>query len=81
MHEALADRVIKEKTDTTARIKHAFQLCLCRHPSDDEVDFLTHFLNEQEAQFKAASESDPERMAWIALSRVLMNLDEFITRE
>lgn len=81
MHEALADRVLQQDAETSARIENAFRLCLCRKPSNEEVSFLTEFLRSQESQFQSASESQPERMAWIALSRVLMNLDEFITRE
>ncbi len=83
--QALADRVRNEKTDPKTRIEHAFRLCMCRHPSADEADFLTEFLQDQKAKFSAEAKTDesidPEKSAWIATARVLMNLDEFITRE
>ena len=95
MAEALATRVLKEKTSTDAdRLAAAFQLCLAREPQAKELTTLTQFLNSQRAAAKnepvAATNREPgasativdaECIAWTAVARVLLNLDEFITRE
>ena len=73
--QALATRVLKEgpKTDP-ARIDHAFRLCLSRSPSKDEKQRLLKLLNHELAVAD-------EPTAWATVSRVLLNLDETITRE
>jgi hypothetical protein len=73
--QALAARVLKEgpKTDP-ARIDHAFRLCLSRSPSKDENQRLLKLLNKELA-------TTDESTAWATVSRVLLNLDETITRE
>jgi hypothetical protein len=73
--EALAQRVLKEgpRADDE-RLRLAFRLCLCREPSQREHARLAAFLDEQKQAV------DP-KAAWASLARVLMNLDEFITRE
>ncbi len=91
---ALADRVLREAPPRQeARLDYAFRLCLARSPSPRERERLTKFLDEQlgwmkadptaaRALYPAAGGSDPsEPAAWVAVSRVLLNLDEFITRE
>ncbi|WP_435018611.1 PSD1 and planctomycete cytochrome C domain-containing protein [Tundrisphaera sp. TA3] len=72
---ALADRVIREApADDAARIDRAFRLCLARDPSESEAGRLAALLDQGKAD-------SPERDAWTAVARVLLNLDEFITRE
>jgi hypothetical protein len=94
---AFAQRVLKESsTDDDKRIVHAFRLCLGRSPSDRERNRLLAFLLEQKRDFVAAPDDARkladaqsgekesaviERAAWIMTARVLLNLDEFITRE
>ncbi|MDZ4403821.1 PSD1 and planctomycete cytochrome C domain-containing protein [Prosthecobacter sp.] len=73
--QALATRLLKEaKTDDT-RITQAFQLCLSRPPNDRESQSLTRLLRAERAS------GSPEPQAWQSLARVLLNLDETITRE
>jgi mono/diheme cytochrome c family protein len=94
MAQALGDRVLKEKHSTDAdRIAAAFRLALVREPQARETATLVKFLQSQRAAAKAeplaAVDSEPgalatgvaERIAWTAVARVLLNLDEFITRE
>lgn len=93
---ALAARVLKEGLLTdAARIDYAFRLCLARHPSEREQSKLGAFLAGQLDHFQQrpreawailgaipAEGTDVIRLAgWTATARVLLNLDEFITRE
>ena len=78
-----------------AQIQFAFRACLARDPRPVEMDRLVKLYRSQYAAFgdnlKAAEKLTPplfnlpttvqEFAAWTALSRVLLNLDEFITRE
>ena len=93
--QALARRVIEQggKNDPD-RINYAFQLCVARKPSADEQQELLAFLDKQRARFaegwvdpqklaeKVPQGSNPTQVAaWTAVSRVLLNLDETITKE
>ncbi len=65
-----------------ARLWQAVELCNSRTPTDRELRKLREFLNAQRAAFAAdPKDKDPTKSAWIAVARVLLNLDEFITRE
>jgi hypothetical protein len=59
--------------DDAGKVGAAFGLCFGRPPGDDERERVLAFLK---AQRKADAKT-----AWAQVSRVLMNLDEFITRE
>jgi hypothetical protein len=72
--QALAARVCREtKGEDGQRIAYAFRLCLGRPPSSRECQALERLLHRQ-------GEAKPLD-AWTSLARVLLNLDEFITRE
>ena len=73
--QALGARILKEgpKNDP-ARIDYAFRRCLSRHPSNDESQRLLKLLKKELA-------AADEPTAWATVSRVLLNLDETITRE
>jgi hypothetical protein len=94
--QALAARVLRDsKPDEYARIAHAFRLTLARAPMERERSVLARLLarqrdslarNTDEARAlvpadQRASADLSERAAWTAAARVLLNLDEFITRE
>jgi mono/diheme cytochrome c family protein len=71
---ALAARVLREAKPTDAeRLRHAFRLCLARPPSAAEANRLRELFAEQG--------DVPAQEVWTAVARVLLNLDEFITRE
>ena len=96
MAQGLAERILALGTaDDQARIRHAFTLCLSRQPSDRELSLLTKFVHQQREHFRAAEKdaqliapaqvpagsTTADAAAWTAAARVLLNLDEFITRE
>jgi mono/diheme cytochrome c family protein len=70
----LATRIVKEgPPDDAGRIDLAFRLCFSRSPADLERSRLLQYL-EQQRQADAGQ-------AWTMVARVLLNLDEFVTRE
>src|SRR5579883_1247099 len=72
--QALAARILREgQSDDGERIAYAFRLCLGRQPNEREHQALERLLQRQE-------EAKPLD-AWTSVARVLLNLDEFITRE
>ncbi len=64
-------------------IAQGFERCLARPPSESEHRLLAeHRSQVAERELAAGStEERAERHSWTALSRVLLNLDEFLTRE
>jgi hypothetical protein len=71
--EALAFRLQREAPPTdAAKIRHAFELCLNRAPNQTELEELLTWVEKA-----AARGADP----WTGLASMLLNLDEFITRE
>jgi hypothetical protein len=94
--QGLAIRILAEAGPTdTSRLRHAFRLCLAREPSAWERERLSQLLARQLDDLKAtpadarllAPAALPPRTgvgqlaAWTMVVRVLLNLDEFITRE
>ncbi len=94
--QGLAKRVLTERpdADNSDRIAHAFRLCLTRAPSPDEQEKLERLLANQLDDFRTRPEQADELLtleaggfdraetaAWTTVAGVLMNLDEFITRE
>ena len=57
------------------RLRYAFLLCLGRTPSSREIETLETVLrDEKETEGTIASK-------WLTVARVLLNIDEFVTRE
>jgi mono/diheme cytochrome c family protein len=80
--QALAGRVLHEKAATDQdRICLAFRLCLARQPSQRERDRLCELLHREFTEGEKASAEENQFAAWTSVARVLLNLDEFITRE
>jgi hypothetical protein len=77
--QALANRIETEATgDFRARLGYAYQTVLNRKPSEKETSRLASYYDTQ-ASIRA---KDPGAIApWVGVSRILLNLDEFITRE
>jgi mono/diheme cytochrome c family protein len=78
--KVLAGRILQgSRNDAATRIRRAFQICLSRDPSPAESVRLAAFIDAQRPA--AGKDQSRELVAWTAGARVLMNLDEFITRE
>jgi len=81
---ALAARVTREAgSDDTARLVHAFQLCLAREPQPRELAILSETLQRDRESLTAplaAGSSAGDDPSWVLTCSVLLNLHEFITR-
>ena len=95
--QGLAHRVLREQPDRdhVDQVTHAFRICLTRAPSEAEQRMLQRLLAtrlddlrthperiQQVLTLGAAEDIDAAKAAaWTTIAGVLMNLDEFITRE
>jgi hypothetical protein len=95
--QGLARRVLREQRDRdhAEQVAYAFRICLTRAPSDDEQRMLQRVLATQLDDLRTHPErvqqvltlggdediDAAEAAAWTTVAGVLMNLDEFITRE
>jgi len=93
--QALAVRLLQERTgDAGDRIDYAYQICLGRPPTSAERERMRQYLQQRKELLEHKPESiekifpargldgiDPSEAAvWVGVSRVLLNLEEFITR-
>jgi mono/diheme cytochrome c family protein len=81
MAEALGKRVQTESHgELPAQIDYAFRLCVARPPTSAERQRLADLFQQQltEAEGDVAAR---QQEAWTTVARVLLNLDETITRE
>jgi hypothetical protein len=84
------ERDLPAVTPLATRVTYLFQRALAREPSEAERKVLENFWQAQQEAFAGQPEaaqkvtggsSDPGQAAWVTTARVLLNLDEFITRE
>jgi hypothetical protein len=89
------DLLADKEMEDDARLANAFRRCTARPPTELESKELRALLSQLREQFKfdevsaknlvgkstIADVSVAEQAAWIATARVLLNLDEFITRD
>ena len=93
--QALAERILRENHGRVSdRIDYAFKLCLARQPKPQEKERLLEYYRQQKEMLAQNSEFiealQPsktlegirpfEAAAWVGVSSVLLNLEEFITR-
>jgi hypothetical protein len=93
--QALGKRLLEAPAkDRRDGLEHAFELCLARKPNKGELDRIERLYQDQlalagirpavSAKLAGRDPSSPrvaEAAAFVALSQVLLNLDEFMTRE
>jgi hypothetical protein len=81
----LAARILADRPPPASdrdRIDHAFLLCLGRRPVDREYRMLEDYLKaERPRAADGDSAGSPAPPEWIGVARILLNLDEFMTRE
>ncbi|MFM2142183.1 MAG: hypothetical protein RLZZ476_727, partial [Verrucomicrobiota bacterium] len=86
----------KELKDDAARLTRAFSLCVARAPRAEELQSLTKLLQESRYTYQNGSAEEAkaacglhaapdvpaaENAAWVAVTRIILNLDEVITRD
>ena len=93
--QGLAYRVLRESSGAFRdRLNYAYAVTLGRAPSEREAERLGKYFDETERRLRENPETvstlfpntnagvpQSDAAAWVELSRVLLNLDEFITRE
>ena len=86
--KAFAQRILKEApAEDPKRIAHGFRLCVARSPEPSETEAFTNLLGEARAWYEKHPEEaktfagDSETAAWTATVRIMLNMDEFLTRE
>ncbi len=73
--EALGKRILAESpANDDAHIRYGWLLTMGREPRTEETERMMRFLRTR----RDSKENEPE--VWTAASRVLLNLDEFLTR-
>ncbi len=94
--EGLGQRILNDaglKSDEE-RCRRMFELCLCRTPTNQEVELLMNFFS-RELSRSLSSKDDAAKLvtqplkdftielqaAWTSTARVLLNTDEFLTRD
>jgi cytochrome c553 len=93
--QSLAYRIVRESpAGFRDRLTYAYELALARPPASKEAERMAKYFDQQmgalAADAKQAGQLFPtpvegvqpaEAAAWVGVSRILLNLDEFITRE
>jgi mono/diheme cytochrome c family protein len=78
--QGLAERITHDRplpaTDRD-RLKYAWLVCLGRAPSTRELETLLEVLEDEPSELPYRGGGSP----WLTVARVLLNLDEFVTRE
>lgn len=76
---ALAARTLREGGEQdVGRLNYAFQCCAARTPTSEEAAILLDLLQRQRSR---TGDSATDMVPWTVVARVLLNLDETITKE
>lgn len=73
--QAFGTQLAAREESDGERLRYGFRRAFARPPSDRELEILNRYLKESRRQFSQ------EPSVWTAVARLLMNTDEFITRE
>jgi hypothetical protein len=89
MSRGLADRVCRVEPSAEARARMVFRCCLTRPPTESELEALLTYHTSQCARLESGA-LDPEAIAgsgasvdfaaWCMVARVVLNLDETVTK-
>ena len=77
LSEYLGSRLMQESAGESDvdRVRYGYRLCFSRTPTQQELTRLVAYVDRCRAGL------GDEARVWSAVGRVLMNLDEFVTRE
>ncbi|TLD69769.1 DUF1553 domain-containing protein [Phragmitibacter flavus] len=87
--QALGKKTAAHPGTPSEKAAYAFQRCLTRPPSESETQKLAYFYQDQLTRIRAGElnptdlmppDSTPEETAWMTVARILLNLDETITK-
>jgi len=91
---ALANRLLGQTAPNFEdRLNYAYRLCFARNPTAAEMAILKQYFDRRVALFQqqpaaaaslfptAAEGQSAQDAAWVGVSRLLLNSDEFVTRE
>lgn len=80
---AMGEQVAAKTAPLADRLDSLFLQCLGRKPVESERASMANYLDRQTAIFskEGRNAEESQKGAWAGLGRVLLNLDEFITRE
>ncbi|MCA9084896.1 MAG: PSD1 domain-containing protein [Planctomycetaceae bacterium] len=78
--EAFANRLKEFSSDDAQRIQHGFRLTVSRLPTDEELKDCLTFLNDYRQELVEGKQPEPEadKLAWIAVARVILSSSEFL---
>jgi hypothetical protein len=84
--QGLAARILRECPEPATdqqRLEHAIGICLGRPPLEPELKTLEAVLAQERAESpqsrpRGGHAPPPD---WVTIARILLNLDEFVTRE
>ena len=89
--ERLAARILAERPAPASdrdRLERGFLICLCRSASEKELMTLQDVLAQERDELKRSPQvgrpaqgGSPAGSPWVTVARVLLNFDEFVTRE
>ncbi|MBT7852160.1 MAG: DUF1553 domain-containing protein, partial [Opitutae bacterium] len=86
--KAFARRILREApAEDEKRIAHGFRLCVSRWPEPNETRAFLNLLQESRTWYEKYPEDaktfadNTETAAWAATVRIMLNMDEFLTRE
>jgi len=79
LSDAMGERM--KGADDSARLRQGFLLAVNREPRPQESERLLRYLASQRDSAKPGDTANADKRAWAAVARVLLNLDEFLTRE
>ena len=71
----------QDDVNDSERIIFGFKRCTSRLPSSDELEFMLEFIAQQRKTTEDLAPSTQQETVWLHVARVLLNLDETITRE
>jgi len=67
--------------DDASKIRFGFQRCTSRQPNQAEMALLLQHIDQERASTQNLEPESRQQKVWMSLARILLNLDETITRE